>query len=113
MTARARINRQLRFILPVSFAGAGVFSLGILAWRVTGHHGAPALALFGFAVAWLTVVGAWLIGIQCPSCRGRLTNLVLQSGSFQVPPEIQFCPFCGVSLDEPEPDSFKEIENEE
>jgi hypothetical protein len=104
MTARARINRQIRFILPVSFVGFGVFSLGIVIWRVTGHQGAPALALVGFAVAWLSVLGTWLIGIRCPTCRGRLTSLVLQRGSFRVPPDIQFCPFCGVSLDEPEPE---------
>ena len=50
-------------------------------------------------VAWLTMMGAFVVGFRCPSCRGRLTPLLMQRGGLRMDPRIRFCPYCGQPFD--------------
>jgi hypothetical protein len=53
------------------------------------------VALFFGAVLWL------FYAIRCPRCKGRLgTDAVSLVGWSRFTAQINFCPFCGVKLDE-------------
>jgi hypothetical protein len=50
--------------------------------------------LFGGAIVWM------MFFTKCPRCSGRLGHLLTTTGGFFSKP-VNFCPYCGVSLDEP------------
>jgi hypothetical protein len=100
MTARARINRQMRIIGCIYVTGFAVFVLGMFIAQPPGAKQLPVILLIGYVVAWLTSI--YLIGIRCPMCRGRLTQLAMHRGFLGIPPRMRFCPYCGASLDDDE-----------
>ena len=56
------------------------------------------LACFGALVAMQR-------GIKCPKCKAKLGQTIAMSLAFSwgSGPKVNFCPFCGVNLDEPRP----------
>ena len=99
MIARARINRQVRMIALICLPCFAVFAIGMFIAN-PGPNQFPVIPIVALAIAWLTVMGTFVIGIRCPFCRGRLTQLVFHSGFFGVSPRVRFCPYCGTNLDE-------------
>jgi len=80
----------------VSWLGFGV-SISLVDESV----GFPALTFFFFACFGASVLGI-LLFLKCPRCRGPLgaTNATLKMGDFLFTRRMNFCPYCGVSLDE-------------
>ncbi len=105
MTVRDVLNRQKRLVMAVMYFGAGLFALSFAAWQGFGLPGDVMICgVVGFAIAWLTMAGAYVFGIRCPCCRNRLTHLVLADqgfhlNPFRLNPRIRFCPFCGADMD--------------
>ena len=99
MTIREVLARRRRNFLLLAFA----------AWL--GCAGALALSESTAAPPWLFAVaivgfGAALFGvasIRCPRCRGALgmVNAPFKGKTEGMARRIDFCPYCGVSLDQP------------
>jgi hypothetical protein len=101
MTARAILNRRVRWIMSIFFIGGGAFVLSIFLSQGLGIPEAYFVGLPGFAVAWLTGAYAYLWGIRCPACRGNLAYVVMarMGPRLSISPSIKFCPYCGVDFD--------------
>lgn len=96
MTARAFIERRCRTVMGIAYTGMALFILAIVAVEaIGGPDWIWVPGLLGFAVAWLTMAGAYVVGIRCPYCRGRLTVLLQNPWRMG----FRFCPYCGQDLD--------------
>ncbi len=76
-----------------------MFVASILIAQVWGLANAMLLCLPAFAVAFVGMVYAQLLGIRCPWCRGNLAPLGMQRGGLRCDPRVRFCPYCGRDLD--------------
>ncbi len=100
MTARDQIDRRFRRVMQIFYLGFALFGGAIFANKALAMPGwvwVP--GLLGFAVAWLTMAGAYIVGFHCPTCGGRMTALLMQRGGFRMDPSVHFCPYCGQDLD--------------
>jgi len=99
VTIRDHLAKRKRFFI----------GLAVVSWL--GAGGSMFLAASG-AFPWLFLVfflgfGAAIIGImfflKCPRCGGPIgaTNATLIASHMPLVRRINFCPYCGVSLDEP------------
>jgi hypothetical protein len=100
MTARALIDRRFRMVMLLIYMGLALFIGAMVAHEALGM---PVWVwvpgIIGFGVAWLTIMGAWVVGFRCPSCRGRLTPLLMQRGGLRMDRRIRFCPYCARPFD--------------
>ena len=100
MTARAWLDRRMRWMGVGMYGGMAVFVAGIFIGAILGQAPILAVSLPGFAVAFVTMFVAYSGGLRCPRCRGNLGALVLQRGGFRVDNQVRLCPYCGYALDE-------------
>jgi hypothetical protein len=102
MTSRKSLNRGrlLAFLLAAP---------GFIAFAYGGLHASPAqptgrdamLCFGGFALFALGVLVGYFSG-RCAHCRRGLGRLFSQtSGPLGITKDLRFCPYCGMSLDEP------------
>jgi hypothetical protein len=106
MTARSLLDRRIRKVYSIIFLGIALFVSAIFAHEALGvPDWVWVPGLIGFAVAWITMAGAYWFGFfQCPYCQGKLTGLVMHSGRLRLDPRIRFCPYCGQDLDTEAPE---------
>ncbi len=100
LSAREIINSRVRLVMAIMYAGFGVGVLALVVPQALGSPPLVALAIAGLAVASLTMIGAYLLGIRCPRCQARLTDLLWGRPGLRIDPRIRFCPYCGVELDD-------------
>jgi hypothetical protein len=104
MTIRDYVKRRVRW-------GFGVAFVSWLFVALTSNMGfggprpgyLPFLGVFGFMGAIVS-----FLFIRCPKCRARLGQTIAIQTTMRFSrwsPEVKYCPFCGVSLDEPMPPS--------
>jgi hypothetical protein len=72
MTARARLNRRMRWVGGTMYAGLGLFLAGILLGMAFGRQPILAASLPGFAAAFGSGLVAHFLAFRCPRCRGNL-----------------------------------------
>jgi hypothetical protein len=100
---RAYLKRRVRWIFAVGVLGWLTFPLTAVV-----RHGEPgnkidaALPVLG-AVVFMGAILAFNWAIRCPRCRANLgRTIAMPLGlSWGSGPKINFCPYCGVNLDEP------------
>jgi hypothetical protein len=100
MTIRDYIKRRVRW----------GFGIAIASWLfvvVTGNVGlwgsrsgyVPFIGAFGFMGAILS-----FMFIRCPKCRTRIGQTIAMPATFRLfGPQVKYCPYCAVSLDEQMP----------
>jgi hypothetical protein len=110
---RQYIRRRVWWCVAIGLGGWLMFPLG----------GAIARDLpQGFAQIALPVVGFVMFGgailalqwtVKCPKCLARLGRTVAMPLAFSwgSGPKINFCPYCGVNLDEPVPAARRPAES--
>ncbi|HEY3852451.1 MAG TPA: hypothetical protein VGL87_15860 [Steroidobacteraceae bacterium] len=98
MTIRDYIKRRVRW----------GFGIGVASWLVIAISGPmgfggpklgylPVIGVFGFMGA----IASFLF-IRCPKCSARLGQTIAMPAAFRLfGPQVKYCPYCGVSLDEP------------
>jgi hypothetical protein len=98
MTIREVLSARRRNLIIVGVASWLGFGLAGF-W--TREHGPPWLAI-PFFVAFAAVVLLNFYWLRCPRCHGSvgLVNASLTGGGGWLRPRINFCPFCGTSLDD-------------
>lgn len=100
MTARELINQRFRRVMLLIYTGFSLFIGAIASHEVLGLRAWVWIpGLVGFGIAWLTTMGAYVVGFRCPGCRGKLTPLLMQRGGLRMDPRIRYCPYCALALD--------------
>lgn len=103
MTIREYIKRRVRLAM-----GIGIGSWVLLA--IVGPLGAGGYPLVQSLLPLFAIIGATGFGgaiisimfIRCPKCRASLGQTVAMPTAIRLSGrQINFCPYCGVSLDEP------------
>jgi hypothetical protein len=98
MTIRDYIKRRVRW-------GFGIAVASWLFVAFTSNMGfggptpgyLPFIGLFGFMGAAVS-----FLLIRCPRCRVRIGQTIAVPAAFRLSgPQVKYCPYCGVSLDEP------------
>jgi hypothetical protein len=103
MTIREGINKQKRTATIVAYAGFTLCALGAILGAGQVLAFLPGFAIFGGAVF-------YGLSIRCPICHGAIGFLVSHSGTpFSVSRKIQYCPYCGVTLDSELDDKREDI----
>jgi hypothetical protein len=102
MTIRDYIKR--RMWTWIALAIGSWLLVGLTAAVSKGGHGAlPALLpLLGFAGFAGAIIGINFF-VKCPKCKASLAHTIGMYVAFQWAGrrQVNFCPFCGVNLDEP------------
>ncbi len=102
-TIRERLKRRVRWCLVFVLGGFLFFMLTPAVHGTGRTTDVPVLPFVGVAMAFVGMLAMqWLI--KCPKCESRLgqeMSFRLGFPVFRKPPN--FCPFCGISLDEPCP----------
>jgi hypothetical protein len=106
MTIREYIKRRMWTWLALAI-GCWLL-IALTAVIAKGAHYGPAvfLPLVGFAGFASAIVGLTFF-VKCPKCKARLAQTIGMYVAFQWGGrrQVNFCPFCGVNLDEPVPGS--------
>jgi|SRR6185437_8189362 len=99
-TIRERLKSRARLCLVLVFGGFVLFMLTPAVYGTGRMASIPVLPFVGLAMALVgMIVMQWLI--KCPKCNSRMGQEMsyrLGFSMFRKPPN--FCPFCGISLDE-------------
>jgi hypothetical protein len=98
-TIRDYIKRRVRWCLAVAVLGWLSITLTASLWNGQGQSG---VRVFGFLVFLGAIICLqWFV--RCPKCEARIGRTIalpvgFSSGSGR---KINFCPYCGIGLDEP------------
>jgi hypothetical protein len=104
-TIRDYLKGRIRWCLACAVGGWLLIALGGgLAAHLPAGIPRPAIPLLGFAVFFGAIL-AMQRSIRCPKCEARLGQTIAMPLAFNFGsgPRVNFCPFCGVNLDEPRP----------
>jgi hypothetical protein len=100
-TIRAHIKRRVRWFMAIGFLAW----LLIPAWLgVAGDHQPPYVPFVAMAIFAAAALGLQFF-VRCPRCKTRLGQIGIQVGVGILKPTVNFCPYCGVNLDEPLPNA--------
>jgi hypothetical protein len=104
MTYREYFNRRKRVFLAWFLA---VLALGIAAGGLAVQLQWDWLFLVSYlciAALFVVLYVAVMFGVRCPSCGGQWGWIAIYSGGpTSIRRRLKFCPYCGVSLDDPVP----------
>lgn len=106
-TIRDYLKGRIRWCLAFAVGGWLLIALGGgFAAHLPEGIPRPAIPLLGFIVFFGAII-AIQRSIKCPKCKARLGRTIAMplAVNFGSGPQVNFCPFCGVSLDEPQPGS--------
>jgi hypothetical protein len=101
-TIRDYIKRRVWWCAALGFGGWLIFALGSVIAR-SMPDGVPRAAI---PVVGFVMFGGAIFALQgivrCPRCKAKLGRTVAMPIAFSwgSGPKVNFCPFCGVSLDE-------------
>lgn len=94
-TIRTYLTRRVRWSMGIAIASWLTFPLSMAAGREE-FSWLQAVGAVGFGSAVLSML--W---IKCPRCAVRLGQIATTLAVPFLRPQPNFCPYCGVSLDEP------------
>jgi DNA-directed RNA polymerase subunit RPC12/RpoP len=97
-TIRDRIKRRVRWCIAIALSGWLIFPLAAAS---SGGKPRPELILLGF-VFFGGAILALQWAVKCPRCSARMGQEIgmrVGLSVFRKPPN--FCPYCGVNLDQP------------
>jgi hypothetical protein len=100
---RAYIKGRVRWCLALALGGWLLIALGgALAKSLPANFPRALLPMAGFILFFGSIVAMrWMI--KCPKCQAKLGQTIAMPLAFSWgrPPQVNFCPYCGVNLDEP------------
>jgi hypothetical protein len=98
MTLRDYITRRARLVMATGIGSWLLFAIGL----ALSNGQLSIVAIIGFAGFFGAIIGM-LFFVKCPRCKFNLAQLAphIASGRFFFAKrQVNFCPCCGVSLDE-------------
>ena len=110
-TIRGYIQRRVWWCTAVAIGGWLVFPLSTAA---SGGKLNPAFIALGFVLFGGAILALqWLV--RCPKCKAKLGQTIAMHVAFSwgSGPKVNFCPFCGLNLNEPLPhaESVEQTQN--
>jgi len=101
MTIRDYIRRRVWWCAAIAFGGWLLLPLSVAA---AGDKPPPVLMAIGVILFGGAILAFYWV-VRCPKCKTRLINTVGMAIAFQWGSrgKVNFCPYCGVNLDEPVP----------
>ena len=104
MTHRELFNRRKRCFLVVFLL---VLAVGVAAGVLAVALQRDSVFLVSFLcipALFVVLYVAVMFGVRCPSCGGQWGWIAIYSGGpTSIRRGLEFCPYCGVSLDDPVP----------
>ena len=103
-TMRDYIKRRVWWCAALAVGGWLMFPLGAAIAQSLPDAVRAAVPIVGFVI-----FGGAILALQrfvrCPKCKARLGQTIAMPVAFSwgSGPKVNFCPFCGVKLDEPIP----------
>ena len=104
-TIRDYIRRRVWWCAAFAVGGWLMFPLGAaIAQRLPDGAARAAMPIVGFVMFGGAILALQRI-VKCPKCKARLGQTIAMPVAFGwgSGPRVNFCPFCGVKLDEPIP----------
>jgi len=102
-TIRAYVKARVRWCLALALGGWLLIALGgALAARLPDDLPRGLLPLAGFVLFFGAILAMqWIV--RCPKCQAKLGQTIAMPLAFSWGrgPKVNFCPYCGVNLDEP------------
>jgi len=95
MSNRDYLNRRIVPVFVLMLVCFGAFAVAGLA--AVSAPWLPVVPFLGFAACILYLH----YGVRCPRCRSSIAGLTMlpRGGYFRFSQKLQFCPFCGLSLE--------------
>ncbi len=110
MTMRQKFSRRMRVPFVLMLVGLALLAVGFVA-AAPGGGPEPMVVLPGFALFLGASVWLQLFALRCTACFGNCGPVIMQQFSWtKVSEAVKFCPFCGISLDEPTEESQEGFE---
>jgi hypothetical protein len=112
MTIREHFNRRMKACGLLILAACALVVIGIVLSITEG--GGPALIFIVPPFASFIAVMVWTqyAAYRCPACTGNCGPMLGQGGlRFRVSHKLNYCPYCGIALDD-EIDPLKEPDEE-
>ena len=103
MTARERLNQQMRRSGTAIYAGVGLFLFGMALALLLDDESIYAVCLPGFAIGFIATF-VQLATLRCPHCLGNIARTLTDGGCLSVHQQVRYCPLCGHGLDEELPE---------
>jgi hypothetical protein len=112
-TIRQYIQRRVWWCAGIALAGWLTIALGS-AFARSLPDGVPqaAIPILGFALFGGAILAMQRV-LKCPKCNAQLGRTIAMPVAFSwgSGPKVNFCPFCGVNIDEPVPQPQSPIES--
>jgi hypothetical protein len=106
-TIRDYIKRRVWWCVGIAVAGWLMFPLGAaIAKNLPDGVSKAAVPVVGFVMFGGAILAMqWMV--RCPKCKARLGRTIAMPVAFSwgSGPRVNFCPYCGVNLEEPLPHS--------
>ena len=113
-TIRNYIKRRVWCCVGIAGGGWLMFTLGAaLARNLPSAVPRAAVPVVGFVMFGGAILALqWIV--TCPKCKARLgrTTAMPVALSWGSGPRVNFCPYCGVNLDEPVPGSEPSVQSQ-
>jgi hypothetical protein len=94
-TIRDYLKRRVRWCMAVGIGGWVIFASSIVT-----HVDNPMINILGFVMFGGSILALqWML--KCPRCSVRLGQIAMTLGIPGLKPQPNFCPYCGVSFQEP------------
>jgi len=114
LSIRLYLKRRVWWCAGIAFAGWLMFPLAAAIAKKL-PEGAPqaALPFVGLALFFGAILALQRL-VKCPNCKARLGQTIAMplALSWGSGPKVNFCPFCGVNLDEPVPQTQGPLESQ-
>jgi hypothetical protein len=101
-TIRQYIRRRVWWCAGIAVIGWLMFPMGaVLARNLPDNAPRAAIPIVGFVLFGGAILALQRV-VKCPKCKSRLGQTIAMPLAFSwgSGPKINFCPYCGVSLDE-------------
>jgi hypothetical protein len=100
MTIRDLLNQKKRKAAVIYLVSLPILALSIF-FGVKYNYEWLIMVQILFGIIWIVSFCYLFWGVRCPKC-GRSLGFIANymSGPFSISKKIQYCPFCGVGMDE-------------
>lgn len=112
-TIRDVLKRRVRWCVAVGAAGLVVFVAAPLTGMSQRAQPNPALVVLGWGLFAAALVSLQWFAAKCPKCSQRMGQEIAMRVALAIrrkPPN--YCPYCGVSFDEPLPNTKGPVESQ-
>ncbi len=101
MTIRDMLNKKKRDAAIIYFVAFATLAISILMMISINYKPIILFVVIASIICFLSLLHLFF-GIRCPKCSNNLGSMTAYSFSspFSIPKKINYCPYCGIKMDE-------------